>query len=415
MIEPLNLMSMESLGEPDPTAITKQDLLSAIAFDRSGQILSVGDRGGRVICFQHQRNEQGVEEFEYLTEFQSHNKTFDVLSSHEVSETVTAIEWINAVPSAQPALLSSNSRCVKLFRLVNKQVYRAESIKKKMAKGQGLCLPKTKLMSESKESKHISTFKTGKEQHLNSLSLSSDLENFIAADENRINLWNLERPGENEVYNLVDYKRQRAAEDDELICSSRFSDHSSVFVYTTSKGYIRICDFRESSNFHKRPSIEFSLKQRKSFNRQNVFDQWLNVVSDASFVPNSDHYVLSRDYLSAKLWDTRMGTANTSSSNGMIVDSTCSAKPIYSAQVTDYLERNLSNQLENDALEDQFTLAISPDGKHFCTGGYNKSGHVIDMTATTNTSIMCKFDQKRDTPVGGLKVYGKNKKLVTGG
>ena len=183
-----------------------------------------------------------------------------MLSSHEVSETVTAIEWINAVPSAQPALLSSNSRCVKLFRLVNKQVYRAESIKKKMAKGQGLCLPKTKLMSESKESKHISTFKTGKEQHLNSLSLSSDLENFIAADENRINLWNLERPGENEVYNLVDYKRQRAAEDDELICSSRFSDHSSVFVYTTSKGYIRICDFRESSNFHKRPSIEFSLK-----------------------------------------------------------------------------------------------------------------------------------------------------------
>lgn len=115
-------------------------------------------------------------------------------------------------------------------------------------------------MSESKESKHIATFKTGKEQHLNSLSLSSDLENFIAADENRINLWNLERPGENEVYNLVDYNRQRAAEDDELICSSRFSGHASVFVYTTSKGYIRICDFRESSNFHKRPSIEFSLR-----------------------------------------------------------------------------------------------------------------------------------------------------------
>ena len=57
MIEPLNLVSMESLGEPDPTAITKQDLLSAMAFDRTGKILSVGDRGGRVICFQNQRNE----------------------------------------------------------------------------------------------------------------------------------------------------------------------------------------------------------------------------------------------------------------------------------------------------------------------------------------------------------------------
>ena len=40
-----------------------------MAFDNTGRILSVGDRGGRVICFQLQENEQGVEEYEYLTEF----------------------------------------------------------------------------------------------------------------------------------------------------------------------------------------------------------------------------------------------------------------------------------------------------------------------------------------------------------
>ena len=54
MTEPLNLVAMEQLGEPDPTAISKHDLLSAMAFDRAGRILSVGDRGGRVICFQLQ-------------------------------------------------------------------------------------------------------------------------------------------------------------------------------------------------------------------------------------------------------------------------------------------------------------------------------------------------------------------------
>jgi hypothetical protein len=42
---------------------------------------------------------------------------------------------------------------------------------------------------------------------LHSLSLSPDMENFIAADENRINLWNLERPKESSVYNLYDYNR----------------------------------------------------------------------------------------------------------------------------------------------------------------------------------------------------------------
>ena len=59
-------------------------------------------------------------------------------------------------------------------------------------------------------------------------------------------------------------------------------------------------------------------------------------------------------------------------------------------------------------------MSVSPDGKHFATGAYNKSGHVIDMNATMNTSIVCKFDQAQDTPVGSLKVFGKNKRLVSG-
>ena len=33
MVEPLNLVAMSQLGEPDPTAISKHDLLSAMAFD----------------------------------------------------------------------------------------------------------------------------------------------------------------------------------------------------------------------------------------------------------------------------------------------------------------------------------------------------------------------------------------------
>lgn len=50
--ECLNLLNMSSLGEPDPSAISKHDLLSAISFDKRGDFLSVGDRGGRVIIFE---------------------------------------------------------------------------------------------------------------------------------------------------------------------------------------------------------------------------------------------------------------------------------------------------------------------------------------------------------------------------
>ena len=49
---------MNVLGEPDPNSITKQDLLNAISFDKTGGYLAVGDRGGRIIVFQ--RNEENA-------------------------------------------------------------------------------------------------------------------------------------------------------------------------------------------------------------------------------------------------------------------------------------------------------------------------------------------------------------------
>ena len=68
MVQPINWCAMQSLGEPDPTQIVKTDLLTAVAFDRTGRLLSVGDRGGRVIIFSAEKNDQGDDEFEYLTE-----------------------------------------------------------------------------------------------------------------------------------------------------------------------------------------------------------------------------------------------------------------------------------------------------------------------------------------------------------
>lgn len=79
--KPINQLALNVLGETDPTNITKQDLLSSIAFDKQGKMLSVGDRGGRVIVFQRVE-EQGVVDYEYMTEFQAHESTFDPLNSN---------------------------------------------------------------------------------------------------------------------------------------------------------------------------------------------------------------------------------------------------------------------------------------------------------------------------------------------
>ena len=126
-------------------------------------------------------------------------------------------------------------------------------------------------------------------------------------------------------------------------------------------------------------------------------------VSTAKFMPNNPNYIVSRDYMSVKLWDLRNVTNLVPTKS----------KPIYSAQVTDYMERNLPYLHENENLDDQFFLDVSPDGKYFATGAYNRSGHVMDFNSTTNTTIQCNFGAERDQPAGKLKVYGKNKKFTS--
>jgi len=147
--ECLNLLNMNSLGEPDPTAISKHDLLSSITFDKRGDFLSVGDRGGRVIIFER-KCEQGVDDFDYFTEFQSHTKSFDTLNSTDISEEVTGIEWLNNGSCQKPMLLTCNSRIIKLWRLQDKTTRKTESAKKLLAKGKGIIFPKSKTTVEGK-------------------------------------------------------------------------------------------------------------------------------------------------------------------------------------------------------------------------------------------------------------------------
>lgn len=66
-------------------------------FDKQGDYLSVGDKGGRVIVFKRVKNKKKsrVDDFEYFSEFQSHEPGFDYLKSTEIEEKVNSIEWVN--------------------------------------------------------------------------------------------------------------------------------------------------------------------------------------------------------------------------------------------------------------------------------------------------------------------------------
>lgn len=91
-------------------------------------------------------------------------------------------------------------------------------------------------------------YKYGHEYHINSLSLSPDGENFISADDLRVNLWNIE--DNRTVYNMLDMKPKSIEELDEVITHCEYHPaNPSTFLYTTSKGVLHICDIREQSSF----------------------------------------------------------------------------------------------------------------------------------------------------------------------
>lgn len=104
---------------------------------------------------------------------------------------------------------------------------------------------------ERKQFKHCHSY------NINCLSTSPDGEFFISSDDLCINLWSLQN---NIVsFNIVNLKPRMLEELQEIITHAEFHPRrSDVFLFSSSKNYMSICDLRESSQF-SRCSLSFSV------------------------------------------------------------------------------------------------------------------------------------------------------------
>lgn len=76
--EKLNWKLNQVFGEENAVdAVSDEDIISAMAFDPTGNYIALGDKAGRLIVFE--RSEAGNIEYQYSTELQSHTKEFDYL------------------------------------------------------------------------------------------------------------------------------------------------------------------------------------------------------------------------------------------------------------------------------------------------------------------------------------------------
>ena len=92
---------------------------------------------------------------------------------------------------------------------------------------------------------------------------------------------------------------------------------------------------------------------------RSFFSEIISSISDVKF-SNSGRYMISRDYLSVKVWDLHMET-----------------KPIETYTVHEYLRSKLCSLYENDCIFDKFECCMSHTGEHIASGSYSNTLRVF--------------------------------------
>ncbi|OVA11772.1 Protein phosphatase 2A [Macleaya cordata] len=397
--------------------VQEVDIISAIEFDKSGDHLATGDRGGRVVLFErtdmrdheYRKDQERLDyqisrhpEFRYKTEFQSHEPEFDYLKSLEIEEKINKIRWCQTANGAL-FLLSTNDKTIKFWKVQEKKVKKISEMNVDPSKtvGNGSLAgsststsPKPYLAnggSPQRSYNYLSndfSFPPGgvpslhlpvvvashetslvarcrriyahaHDYHINSISNNSDGETFISADDLRINLWNLEVSSQS--FNIVDVKPANMEDLTEVITSAEFHPtHCNTLAYSSSKGSIRLIDLRQSALCDNHTKL---FEEQEAPGSRSFFTEIIASISDIKFAKDGRH-ILSRDYMTLKLWDINMDSG-----------------PVATFQVHEYLRPKLCDLYENDSIFDKFECCLSGDGERIATGSYSNLFRVFGCAA----------------------------------
>jgi serine/threonine-protein phosphatase 2A regulatory subunit B len=163
----------------------------------------------------------------------------------------------------------------------------------------------------------------------------------------------------------------------EVITAAEFHPiHCNLFMYSSSKGTIKLADMREAALcdshakrlsflylpacsyslssplwsqtylfpfFHHRQTPEFEEEEDPS--NKSFFSEIISSISDVKFSKDG-RFILSRDYLTLKIWDVKMEN-----------------KPVKTINIHDHLRGKLCDLYENDCIFDKFECTFSGNGE----------------------------------------------------
>jgi serine/threonine-protein phosphatase 2A regulatory subunit B len=228
------------------------DVLAAIEFDKTGTFLATGDKGGRVVVLESDGGKAGVH-YKFHCEFQSHEEEFDYVRSLAIEERINKIKWCK--PSNDSLyMLTTNDKAIKLWKIYEKKLQAVTewnlppampsadglTMIRPAAKVEAIHLPRLEIAEQLVLSKLRRGFAVDVHQfHINSMSVNSDGETFLSADNLRINMWNLGYP--DRAFTAVDTKPDNMQDLVEVITAADFHPVScNEFLFANSKGGIRL-------------------------------------------------------------------------------------------------------------------------------------------------------------------------------
>jgi len=342
-------------GTSDEDDVSEPDIISTVEFNQDGELLATGDKGGRVVIFQRESHSvkngssPSGSEYNVYSTFQSHEPEFDYLKSLEIEEKINKIRWLSRRNQSH-FLLSTNDKTIKLWKVSERE---KQAIGFNLRDDKGSCVlnaadrsnklivPHYEPMDLIIEASPKKVFSNAHMYHINSISINSDDETYLSADDLRINLWNLEITDRS--FNIVDIKPENMENLTEVITSAEYHpEHCHTFVYSSSKGTVRLCDMREAALCDQHAKI---FEESEDPNNRSFFSEIISSISDVKF-SHSGRYMITRDYLTVKLWDLNM-----------------ESKPVETFKVHEHLRTKLCALYENDCIFDKFECCWNGNDK----------------------------------------------------
>jgi len=329
-------------GDKTAEEINDADIVSSLELDKSGNCLAAGDRGGRLVLFHRDENkdEHGrmKSEYKFYSEFQSHEAEFDRLKSLEIEGKINKIKFLPSQNSST-LMLTTNDKTIKLWKVFEKTFLNTDYDDND-----------TSTISRCKM-----VYKNAHTYSINSISVSSDMESFLSADELAVNLWNF--GVDDTCMTMVDLRQDSDEISEVITCADFHGVNPSMFLYGSSKGITRIGDLRVS------PLCDNSactLDFLDSKDRSSIFYEIISSICDAKFLPNKNQ-VITRDFLSVKIWDLAM-----------------TKHPVEVIPIHDHLRSVLGDLYESETIFDKFDCAINATGSKIATGSYHRYLHILD-------------------------------------